>query len=165
MIFLTVIFGLIALVAVVVAILARPGKYEKNTADYRNTATARAWGIGVTVVSLGFMLVFFAFSSFFTVDEGEVGVEVLFGRYQATHSAGVGFKNPFAVIVTYPTRTVESTYTDTEDEGDKAGFDAINAFSAENAAVFVDLTVLWHVDGTQSGCDCGSQNQDSSSID
>lgn len=150
MIFFTVIFGLIAVVAFVVALVARPGKYDKGSMDYRDTSNVRAWGLGVGVVMTIIMFVGFAFSAFFTVDEGEVGVEVLFGRIQTVHTAGIGYKNPFAVIFTYPTRTVESTYTDTEDEGDKAGFDAIDAFSAENAAVFVDLTVLWHVDGTQA---------------
>lgn len=106
--------------------------------------------VGTAVVAFALGAFFLAISMFTVVDAGEVGVEVLWGEVKQVHSAGVTWVNPFSTVVRYPVRLVESTYTDTIDEGEKPGADAIQAFSKENAAVFVDLTVLWSVDPTMA---------------
>jgi regulator of protease activity HflC (stomatin/prohibitin superfamily) len=147
MVFIVMIFLVAGLIAIAVAALGmRPKEADEGTgrANDRRAARAATGGVGAVVAGLSLLLLFFI--SFTVVDAGEVGVEVRFGEVQGTRSEGWHIVNPFSNVVMYPTRLVESTYTDVEDEGDKQGFDAIQAFSKENAAVFVDLTVLWSVD-------------------
>lgn len=123
----------------------------RNASAYAEGGTASKWVAAISFGTLGLCLLGLVFASVTKVDEGEVGVEVLFGRVTTVHdTSGIIIKNPLSTIVRYPTRTVESTYTGVEDEGEKAGFDAIQAFSAENAEVSVDLTVLWHVDPSKA---------------
>ena len=118
-------------------------KSEKLREDRRFAKRLTAAISGGFLAFFGIVLFFMIFT---VVDAGEVGVEVRFGEVKSVRAEGWHFVNPFSDVVYYPIRLVESTYTDTVDEGEKAGADAIQAFSRENAAVFVDLTVLWSVD-------------------
>ena len=144
--YLAIILATIGLVAIIAALFI--GRPREGDDQYDKRAKQQSRGAAIITSVVAFVLAGISlFIAMFTViDAGEVGVEVLWGEVRSVRSEGVNFVNPFSGVVRYPVRLVESTYTDTVDEGEKAGADAIQAFSAENAAVFVDLTVLWSID-------------------
>lgn len=85
------------------------------------------------------------------VAPGEVAVPVLFGSAQAPLEEGFHLRNPFASVRALSVRTQESTYSDTLGEGDQADrADAITAVSLENASVRVEITILWHLVGSEA---------------
>lgn len=53
-----------------------------------------------------FAVLFFLLSTLYIVDPGAVGVEVLFGNVTKYSENGLHWKNPFASIITFNTRTV-----------------------------------------------------------
>ncbi len=84
--------------------------------------------------------------SVFTVDANTVGVEVLFGKPTNSWREGLHFKNPLSKIVHISGVQQESTYSARVSEGEKGGFDAVSAVTADNAVVEVDATLLWNLD-------------------
>lgn len=85
------------------------------------------------------------------VAPGEVAVPVLFGTAHEPLEEGFHLRNPFASVRGLSVRTQESTYTDTVGEGEQADrADAITAVSLENAAVRVEITILWHLVGSRA---------------
>lgn len=85
------------------------------------------------------------------VAPGEVAVPVLFGSAQAPLEEGFHLRNPFASVRALSVRTQESTYSDTLGEGEQADrADAITAVSLENASVRVEITILWHLVGSEA---------------
>ncbi|HLF61048.1 MAG TPA: prohibitin family protein [Acidimicrobiia bacterium] len=104
-------------------------------------------GIGGLVVAT--ILVFA--STLTIVAPGEVAVPVLFGSAKAPLEEGFHLRNPFASVRALSVRTQESTYSDTIGEGEAADrADAITAVSLENAAVRVEITILWHLVGSEA---------------
>ncbi len=85
------------------------------------------------------------------VAPGEVAVPVLFGSAQDPLEEGFHLRNPFASVRALSVRTQESTYSDVLGEGDQADrADAITAVSLENASVRVEITILWHLVGSEA---------------
>jgi regulator of protease activity HflC (stomatin/prohibitin superfamily) len=85
------------------------------------------------------------------VAPGEVAVPILFGSAGTPLGEGFHLRNPFASVRALSVRTQESTYSDTIGEGDQADrADAITAVSLENAAVRVEITILWHLVGAEA---------------
>ena len=85
------------------------------------------------------------------VAPGEVAVPVLFGSAQPPLEEGFHLRNPFASVRALSVRTQESTYSDTLGEGEQADrADAITAVSLENASVRVEITILWHLVGSEA---------------
>lgn len=113
-------------------------------------AVARGNLIGAGV-GYGLAVLFLAGSTLVVIDAGEVGVPVLFGEVGGTLTEGLNLKHPFASVVKMPIRTVESTFTAEDDGGKDSPDDAISAFSAENALVDVDITLLWHINPIEAG--------------
>ena len=139
--------GILALVLAVAGLIL----WIVGLAKDDNMASGFKWtGLGVVVVGL----VAFGMQSWTTIDEGEVGVPIQFGKaQQPLTNPGINFKSPFASIVIMPTRTVELTFkggaSASADEGETS-LGAINALSAEGAQVGVDITVLYHIDPTMT---------------
>ncbi|MEX1134611.1 MAG: prohibitin family protein [Acidimicrobiia bacterium] len=105
--------------------------------------------IGMVGVVVGPILVLA--STLTIVAPGEVAVPVLFGAAQSPLEEGFHLRNPFASVRALSVRTQESTYTDTAGEGEQADrADAITAVSLENAAVRVEITILWHLVGSEA---------------
>lgn len=85
------------------------------------------------------------------VAPGEVVIPVLFGTAQSPLEEGFHLRNPFASVRALSIRTQESTYTDTIGEGEQTDrADAITAVSLENASVRVEITILWHLVGSEA---------------
>ena len=82
----------------------------------------------------------------YTVPSNHTGVLVLFGQAQGTSAPGLHLKLPFASVSNIPGLAQESTYSNTVDEGEKGGPDAVAAVTADNAVINVDATVLWNLD-------------------
>ena len=103
------------------------------------------WG-GVAVAGLLVVA-----STLTIVPPGEVAVPVLFGTAEPPLEEGFHLRNPFASVRALSVRTQESTYTDTVGEGEATDrADAITAVSLENASVRVEITILWHLVGSEA---------------
>lgn len=80
------------------------------------------------------------------IDAGEVGVKVLFGSIQnEVMGSGLHFINPLLDIKKLDIKTQNYTMTGVNDEGDKAGDDAIKVLTSDGLEVTIDLTVLYRV--------------------
>ncbi|MBC7867493.1 MAG: prohibitin family protein [Gloeobacteraceae cyanobacterium ES-bin-316] len=80
------------------------------------------------------------------IDAGEVGVKVLFGSIQReVLGSGLHFINPLMDIKTLDVKTQNYTMSGINDEGDKAGDDAIRVLTSDGLEVTIDLTVLYRI--------------------
>lgn len=102
-----------------------------------------------------FFLLFIFVPSFYTVvDAGEVGVYSLFGKVSDDPLyPGFRFKIPFAKVKKLSTRTQEYTMTSSDEDSQyltstSGANDAIEARASDGARVWLDITVLYHL---QSG--------------
>lgn len=127
--------ALITVVCIAVAIFAEDG--------YR-----APWAV-VSVI-LGLIAgVFFAFANFTVVDAGEVVVPVRFGEVQdVLTDDGIHRISPFADRVAMPIRTVELTFSSSQED---LQLGPISALSSEGGDVDVDVTILYHIDPTLAG--------------
>jgi len=97
--------------------------------------------VGIIVVIVGIL-----FSSVVQVNPGEIGVQKLFGKVNdKTLESGLNVVNPLVEVVTFDIRTQNYTMSGVQNEGDKAGDDAIRVLSADGLEVVIDLTVLYKV--------------------
>ena len=97
-------------------------------------------------VAIGFVLLGIITSSFVQIDAGQVGVKKLFGKVQPTVlTSGLNFVNPLYEIDRLDTKTQNYTMSGINDEGLKAGDDAIRVLTADGLEVTIDLTVLYRV--------------------
>jgi regulator of protease activity HflC (stomatin/prohibitin superfamily) len=101
----------------------------------------------------GFVLVLLgiANSCIKQIDAGQVGVKVLFGSIQNdVLGSGLHFVNPLLDIVKLDVKTQNYTMSGVNDEGEKAGDDAIRVLTSDGLEVTIDLTVLYKVIGTDA---------------
>ena len=85
-------------------------------------------------------------SSVVQINPGEIGVQKLFGKVSNnTLESGLNIINPLVEVVTFDIRTQNYTMSGVQNEGDKAGDDAIRVLSADGLEVVIDLTVLYKV--------------------
>jgi regulator of protease activity HflC (stomatin/prohibitin superfamily) len=100
----------------------------------------------IKIVGIIVMLVGILFSSVVQVNPGEIGVQKLFGKVNdKTLESGLNVVNPLVEVVTFDIRTQNYTMSGVQNEGDKAGDDAIRVLSADGLEVVIDLTVLYKV--------------------
>ncbi len=98
-------------------------------------------GIGILIAILGFIA-----AGTVQIDAGEVGVQKLFGKIQDNVlTSGLHLINPLIEVEHMDVRTQNYTMSGTNDEGTKAGDDAIRVLSADGLEVTIDLSVLYHV--------------------
>jgi len=97
--------------------------------------------VGIIVIIIGLST-----SAVIQVEPGEVGVQKLFGKVSddVLHS-GLNIINPLVKVVMFDIKTENYTMSGVNDEGSKAGDDAIRVLSADGLEVIVDLTVLYKV--------------------
>ncbi len=127
-----IIFG--AIILLVVSIVAK-----------NNPAASKFSGVGRLVA-----LLFIAFGVLTAcvkqVDAGEVGVKKLFGSIQPdVLQSGLHFVNPLLDIEKVDIKTQNYTMSGVNDEGNKAGDDAIKVLTSDGLEVTIDLTVLYRV--------------------
>lgn len=102
--------------------------------------------IGVLLIILGIVT-----SSFVQIDAGQVGVKKLFGNVQRdVLTSGLHLVNPLYEIEHMDVRTQNYTMSGINDEGHKAGDDAIRVLTADGLEVTIDLTVLYRVIPTEA---------------
>ena len=97
--------------------------------------------IGALLMAIGILS-----SSFKQVDAGYVGVKSIFGKVQNdVLSPGLNFVNPLVEVRELDTRTQNYTMSGMNDEGHKAGDDAIRVLTADGLEVTIDLSVLYRL--------------------
>jgi len=111
----------------------------KNRMLAQYSQIAKIFGIGLMVVG-------FATSCFKQIEPGSVGVKVLFGKVQDdVLTSGLHVVNPLLDIKEMDVKTQNYTMSGVNDEGDKAGDDAIKVLTADGLEVTIDLTVLYRL--------------------
>ncbi len=96
---------------------------------------------GVVIALLGILS-----GMFVQVNAGKVGVKSLYGSVQPDIlESGLNIVNPFMDITNFDIQTQNYTMSETHDEGDKAGDDAIRVLSNDGLEVVIDLTVLYKI--------------------
>jgi regulator of protease activity HflC (stomatin/prohibitin superfamily) len=106
-----------------------------------------------TIKRVGLLVAFFGIFStcIRQIEPGQVGVQTLFGRVQAsTLESGLNFVNPLVDITEFDIKTQNYTMSALHDEGDKQGDDAIRVLTADGLEVVIDLTVLFKVSPTET---------------
>lgn len=100
----------------------------------------------VKVIGLLLILTGLLTASVRQIDAGQVGVVSLFGNVgDRTLNSGLNFVNPLANVTEFDTKTQNYTMSATNDEGQKAGDDAIRVLTADGLEVVIDLTVLYRI--------------------
>ena len=80
------------------------------------------------------------------IDGGEIGVKVLFGSIQNdVLASGLHFINPLLEVKKLDVKTQNYTMSGVNDEGQKAGDDAIKVLTSDGLEVTIDLTVLYRI--------------------
>lgn len=98
------------------------------------------------LVGVGFIIIGIVVSSVKQINAGEVGVKVLFGSIQPeVLGSGLHFVNPLLDIRKIDVKTQNYTMSGVNDEGEKAGDDAIRVLTSDGLEVTIDLTVLYKV--------------------
>ncbi len=98
------------------------------------------------LVGVGFIIIGIVVSSVKQINAGEVGVKVLFGSIQPeVLGSGLHFVNPLLDIRKIDVKTQNYTMSGVNDEGEKAGDDAIKVLTSDGLEVTIDLTVLYKV--------------------
>jgi len=104
-----------------------------------NGTSVKIAGIIIAIIGLGFL-------SIRQIEPGMVGVQKLFGKVNnQVLESGLNLVNPLVQVEVFDIRTQNYTMTGVNDEGEKAGDDAIRVLSADGLEVIVDLTVLYKV--------------------
>lgn len=128
----------------------RRARLEPDSYRRRDLANAAVF-VGVIAAVAGAAAVGLAIASLVTiVPANHAGVEVLFGKPTRVFGEGLNLKNPLASVVEMPGLQQESTYSNTVDEGERGGPDAVVAQTTDNLDVDVDASVLWslNLEGT-----------------
>lgn len=96
------------------------------------------WRIGY-LISIGITVLFFLLSTFYVIDPGEVGIEVLFGTVQDTTENGFHGKNPFSSVVKWDIKT------------QKVSYEKVGSASEDLQQVIADITIQYRIDFTKLG--------------
>lgn len=98
------------------------------------------------LLSVAFVLIGFLIASIVEINVGETGVQVLFGKVQKDIlTSGLHLINPLLDVKRVDIKTQNYTMSGVNDEGEKAGDDAIKVLTSDGLEVTIDLTVLYRV--------------------
>ena len=141
---LAIVFALLGIV-LLVAWSRTKNRAKKETDSYRQrTLEGNAAFIAIFAAVAATAAVGLAIASLVTIiPANHAGVEVLFGKPTRVFGEGLNFKNPLASVADIPGLQQESTYSNTVDEGERGGPDAVVAQTTDNLDVDVDASVLW----------------------
>lgn len=127
-----IIIGILVLIAGI-AVSKSDGPYTRSGGIIK--------GVGVVIILVGILV-----SSVRQIEPGQVGVQKLFGKVNnEILNSGLNVINPLVQVELFDVRTQNYTMSGVNDEGQKAGDDAIRVLSADGLEVIVDLTVLYKV--------------------
>lgn len=134
---LLLVIGVIILIVVAVIVKKNP-----NLLRFRNAGRL----LGFLFIALGI-----ASACFVQINPGEIGVKILFGKVQnEVLGSGLHFVNPLLEIRKIDIKTQNYTMSGVNDEGHKAGDDAIRVLTSDGLEVTIDLTVLYRVVGSEA---------------
>ena len=112
-------------------------KHNPSLARFKNTGS---------IVGFGFIVAGVVSASIVQVNPGEIGIRILFGNIQKdVLGSGLHFVNPLLDIQKIDVKTQNYTMSGINDEGNKAGDDAIRVLTSDGLEVTIDLTVLYRV--------------------
>ena len=118
---------------------------------FKNNSATEKFKPAGRLVGLIFIVLGIITSCVKQIDAGEVGVKVLFGSIQNdVLGSGLHFVNPLLDIKRLDVKTQNYTMSGVQDEGDKAGDDAIRVLTSDGLEVTIDLTVLYRVVATNA---------------
>jgi len=110
----------------------------------RSEEIYRKFGGPVRLAGFVLILIGVITSCIIQVDAGGIGVKKLFGKVQNdVLGSGLHFVNPLLEIEKMDIKTQNYTMSGINDEGSKAGDDAIRVLTADGLEVTIDLTVLY----------------------
>jgi regulator of protease activity HflC (stomatin/prohibitin superfamily) len=134
--------ALIILGIIVIVVFGILAKNNSNIAKYASIARM----VGILLVAVGIST-----ACVKQIDAGEVGVKKLFGSIQPeVLQSGLHFVNPLLDIKRIDVKTQNYTMSGVNDEGHKAGDDAIRVLTSDGLEVTIDLTVLYRVVGADA---------------
>ena len=117
----------------------------------KNVPNISAFGKIGRLIGLAFIVLGIVTSCFVQIDAGQVGVKKLFGKVQPeVLLSGLNFVNPLYEVDRLDVRTLNYTMSGVNDEGHKAGDDAIKVLTSDGLEVTIDLTVLYRVIPTEA---------------
>jgi len=100
--------------------------------------------VGLVAIALAFVVV--ALGSFVTVDAGQLGVKVFFGRVESdVLENGFHVINPLTEVVMMDGRTQAYTMSGKINEGQVQGDDAISVLSGDGLTLKLEVTVQYHL--------------------
>ncbi|MDN3659528.1 prohibitin family protein [Ferruginibacter paludis] len=118
-----------------------------NVVAKTNPVAAKFTGAG-RILGLVFVLLGISSACVKQIDAGEIGVKILFGSIQDdVMGSGLHFINPLLDVKKLDVKTQNYTMSGVNDEGNKAGDDAIKVLTSDGLEVTIDLTVLYRVVG------------------
>ncbi|MDB5275603.1 MAG: band 7 protein [Ferruginibacter sp.] len=118
-----------------------------NVVAKTNPVAAKFTGAG-RILGLVFVLLGISSACVKQIDAGEIGVKILFGSIQNdVMGSGLHFINPLLDVKKLDVKTQNYTMSGVNDEGNKAGDDAIKVLTSDGLEVTIDLTVLYRVVG------------------
>ena len=121
-----------------------------NVIAKTNPVAARFTGSG-RILALVFILLGISSACIKQIDAGEIGVKKLFGSIQNdVLGSGLHFINPLLDVTKLDVKTQNYTMSGVNDEGNKAGDDAIRVLTSDGLEVTIDLTVLYRVVGVDA---------------
>ena len=127
-----IILGIIVLIVSAVVLKNNPA-----LAKFKNPGRI----LGFLFIVLGVLT-----ASIIQVNPGEIGVKVLFGSIQnEVLGSGLHMVNPLLEIKKLDVKTQNYTMSGINDEGQKAGDDAIRVLTSDGLEVTIDLTVLYRI--------------------
>ena len=98
------------------------------------------------IVGLVFIVLGIVTSCVKQIDGGEIGVKTLFGSIQNDiMNSGLHFINPLLEVKKLDVKTQNYTMSGVNDEGHRAGDDAIRVLTSDGLEVTIDLTVLYRI--------------------
>jgi regulator of protease activity HflC (stomatin/prohibitin superfamily) len=116
---------------------------------FKNIPQFSRYMLAIRGLALVLLILAVLLNCFIQIDAGQVGVQKLFGKIQAsTLESGLHVINPLVEVTKLDIKTQNYTMSSTHDEGDKQGDDGIRVLTADGLEVAIDLTVLYKVDNT-----------------
>ncbi|MDO9154661.1 MAG: prohibitin family protein [Paludibacter sp.] len=115
-------------------------------ASKKSNSPASPYSGLIKIAGFVILIVAAVIASVVQINPGEIGVQKLFGKVnKTTLESGLNVINPLMEVVIFDIRTQNYTMSGVQDEGSKAGDDAIRVLSADGLEVIIDLTVLYKV--------------------
>lgn len=133
------IFGILFLIlGIIYLVILQSRKAVKMTSDSIKFQRIAAFIIILVAI------VIIIFSAITTINAGEVGIMVIFGKtLDKQLGSGLNIKNIFADVVKFPVRLQEFTMSIATEEGERYGDDSISALTKDQLMVKIDCTIWW----------------------